>query len=163
MQNGDKRPLLIGVDNLHVAGLGEGGRSAAKCSVTVAGNAYPAEKTGKGGWFRWVSTDVEFRLFSTQAGTVLLTGEYLSSVRPAKIQMTLEDAGVGVLAVSARQDKMEPIPALELAVPAGFSTLVLRTDRPGVKPPGDPRVLSFLVSNVSAKMKESGTACEVRP
>jgi hypothetical protein len=163
MPNGDKRPLLIGVDNLHVAGLGAGTPAPAKCSVTVAGNAYPAEKTPKGGWFRWVSTDVEFRLFATKAGTIQLTGEYLSSVRPAKIQMTLEDTGAGVLSVGARQDKMEPIPALELAVPAGFSTLVLRTDKPGVKPPGDPRTLSFLVSNVTAKWKESGAACEVRP
>lgn len=161
MANGDPRPLLIGVDNLRVAGIGEGGEAATGCSMTISGT-YGAEKMAGGGWFRWTEREVALHLLTSREATVVVDGEYVSSVRPAKVQMLLEGASVGVLEIGPRQDKMQAIPALELNLPAGSSTLVLRTDKVGTKPPGDTRVLSFLVANLRATLKDSGKACEVR-
>jgi hypothetical protein len=161
MANGDPRPLLIGVDNLKVAGFADAGVPAPKCSVAIEGDVYAAEKMATG-WFRWTSKEAEVRLFTSQAGKFLLEGEYLSIVRPAKIELTLEGMPVGILNVGERQDKIQPMPPLELDLPAGNSTLRIRSGSSGVKPPGDARLLNFLVANLRAKRMDAAMACELR-
>ena len=100
------------------------------------------------------------RLFTSWGGTVVLEGEYLSSVRPAKIDLSLEGVRVGVLDVGPGHDKLRTFPPLELDLPAGNSTLLMRSNKDGVKPAGDVRVLNFLVANLRAKRKDSQMVCE---
>jgi hypothetical protein len=161
MANGDPRPLLIGVDDLKVTGLADSGAPAPKCSVAIGGDIYAPEKMATG-WFRWTSKEAEVRLFASQAGKYLFEGEYLSSVRPAKIELSLEGVPVGVLNVGERQDKIQPMPPLELDLPAGNTTLRIRSGSTGVKPAGDARILNFLLANLRAKRIDSAMACEVR-
>lgn len=166
--NSDPRPMIVGFSEFKTS-FGPSPKDQSptlggvSCALEFASGAYNEEKIGKtGGWFRWTNGDLRLRLFSSRAATAVLSGQYLSMVRPETITVLFEEQKVGSIEVSASQEAILPFAPLQLRLPAGESTLTFRANKGGIRPSGDSRSLNFGLANLTMRVEQSKGSCTLR-
>lgn len=166
--NGDPRPMIFGFDDFKTSftartATADHTLNPASCAIEFGRGAYREEKIGKGtGWLRWTDGELTLRLFSSRASTAVVSGEYLSMVRPETVSVLLEGQKIGTIEVPASADTLLPFPPIQLELPAGDTTLVLRANKQSIQPAGDSRKLNFGLANVTMKTRHVNGNCVLR-
>ena len=166
--NRDPRPLIVGLDNFKVSfnqRLSTAALSPPRpvtCSVTFGSGVHNRENAATGGgWFRWTTGSATVKLFSSRAGSAVITGQYMAMVRPETISILRDGQPLGAIEVPASTETLTAFKPIPLQLPAGETTLIFRANRPPVQPAGDPRLLNFSLANLAMRIEGATGNCEV--
>lgn len=156
LSNGDRRPLMTGVQGLRIAKLTAAAAPAVGCALSF-GEGWHAIEKAPDAWLRWSTGQGVIWITVPAAQSAQLTGEVNSLPVPNRVRIELNETPVGDIEIDAKSGGTTPLGTLTLPLRPGRNRLEILSQKPAGTAPNDPRKLAVALRNARVLVSRQAT------
>lgn len=158
--NGDRRPLMTGVQGLRIGKFTPAAVPSSGCEFGF-GEGWQALEKGADSWLRWNSGTGVLWITVATAQSVKFVAEVGSLPIPNRVRLELNQRLVSETEIDGKAAAQVPLGPVELQLRPGRNRLDIISQKPAGQAPNDTRPLAVAIRNAKVETA-SPTGCSIR-